>query len=349
MKKHRKNSVNLTTQEIAEQVGARLEGNDSIVITGVAPIESADSEEIAFVANKKYAKFLASTNAGAVVIDTETSCAHPSILRHENPYLVFAKIIDLFYPTDPIHLAGISPAALVDEQTHIAPTAMIGPFCHIEAGTRIGENCRLISSVYLGKNVSLGDNCLIYPGVCIMDDSQIGKNAIIHSSTVVGSDGFGFVPTKDGIKKIKQIGWVEIGDDVEIGSNVSIDRGALGPTQISRGTKIDNLVQIAHNAQIGENCLIVSQVGISGSTKLGNNVVLAGQVGLVGHIELGDGVMVGAQSGVHKSIAAGKTWFGSPAREIMETKRIEASLTRLPELFKRVRELEKKLNIKSGD
>ncbi|HEX2897616.1 MAG TPA: UDP-3-O-(3-hydroxymyristoyl)glucosamine N-acyltransferase, partial [candidate division Zixibacteria bacterium] len=190
---------------------------------------------------------------------------------------------------------------------------------------------------------------LVYPGVMIMNDSQIGQNAIIHSSTVVGSDGFGFVPTKEGIKKIQQIGWVEIGNDVEIGSNVSIDRGALGPTRIGDGTKIDNLVQIAHNVQIGKNCLIVSQVGISGSTKLGNNVVLAGQVGIIGHIEIGDGSMVGAQSGVAKSIPPGKTYFGYPAREIMETKRIEASLSRLPELLKRVRELEKKLGLKSSD
>lgn len=349
MKKQRNNQVELTTGEIAAKVGARLEGNSEVLICGAAPIESAGPDEITFVANNRYQKYLATTKAGAVVVNNDTPCSYKSILRHAEPYLAFSQIVDLLYPLPPTPSSGIHPSSVIDKGAQIAPNAMIGPFCHIESSSKIGDNCCLISSIYIGRNVSLGDNCLIYPGVMVMNDSQIGKNAIIHSSTVIGSDGFGFVPTPKGIKKIQQIGWVEIGNDVEIGSNVSIDRGALGPTRIGDGTKIDNLVQIAHNVQIGKNCLIVSQVGISGSTKLGDNVVLAGQVGLVGHIEVGDGAVVGAQSGVSKSIPAGKTFFGCPAREIMETKRIEASLTRLPELLKRVREVEKKLNSQSGD
>jgi UDP-3-O-[3-hydroxymyristoyl] glucosamine N-acyltransferase len=206
----------------------------------------------------------------------------------------------------------------------------------------IGRNCQLVSSVYVGRNVTIGDNCLIYPGARILDGTVIGSNVSIHSSTVIGSDGFGYAESPTGLKKIKQVGWVEIEDDVEIGSNCSVDRGALGPTRIGRGSKIDNLVQIAHNVEIGQHCIIVAQVGISGSTKLGNGVILAGQVGLVGHIELGDGVKVGAQSGVNHSIEAGKMVFGYPAREIMQSKRIEASLSRLPDLFKRVRRLEDK-------
>jgi len=345
----RNNHIELTTGEIAEKIGARLEGNGQVLICGAAPIESAGSDEISFVANKRYEKYLVVTKAGAVVVDNDTPCSNNSILRHSHPYLAFAKIIDLLYPPEQHLASGVHPSSVIDKAAQIAPTAGIGPFCQIEAVSKIGSNCRLVSSVYVGKNVTLGENCLVYPGVMIMNDSQIGKNAIIHSSTVIGSDGFGFVPTAEGIKKIRQIGWVEIGDDVEIGSNVSIDRGALGPTRIGSGTKIDNLVQIAHNVQIGENCLIVAQVGISGSTKLGKNVILAGQVGTVGHIEIGDGAMVGAQSGVSKSIPPGVSMAGYPARPLIESKRIEASMTRLPELLKRVRELERKLKIESGN
>lgn len=349
MSKQRNNSVSLTTGEIAQKIGATVEGDNQVKISGAAPIESAGPGDISFLANKLYKKFLETTNAGAVVIDNDTACSLKSILRHPQPYLAFSQIIDILYPAGDKQSSGVHPSAVVDKSANLSPTASIGPFCHIEANAKIGDGCCLVSSIYVGKNVAIDDNCLIYPGVMIMNDSQIGKNVIIHSSTVVGSDGFGFIPTPQGIKKIQQIGWVEIGNDVEIGSNVSIDRGALGPTRIGDGTKIDNLVQIAHNVQTGKNCLIVSQVGISGSTKLGNNVVLAGQVGLVGHIEIGDGSMVGAQSGVAKSIPPGKKYFGYPAKEIMETKRIEASLSRLPELLKRVRELEKKLGLKSGD
>jgi UDP-3-O-[3-hydroxymyristoyl] glucosamine N-acyltransferase len=349
LKKTRNNKVELTAGEIAKTVGASLEGNASVKISGAAPIESAEKDEITFVANTRYQKFLTSTRAGAVVVDDKIDCSHKTILRHPNPYFTFAQIIDLLYPDEPIHEAAISPLAYIDDSAVVAPTVNVGNFCHIESGSRIGEHTRLVSSVYIGKNVSIGNNCLLYPGVIILDNSIIGNHVIIHASTVVGSDGFGYAPTKQGIKKIKQVGWVEIGDNVELGSNVSIDRGALGPTQIGRGTKIDNLVQIAHNVQIGENCLIVAQVGISGSTKVGNGVTIAGQVGLVGHIEIGDGAIIGAQSGVSNSVPAGRTFFGYPAREIMETKRIEASLTRLPELLKRVKQLEKKLEDKSGN
>ena len=349
MKKPRNNRISLTVDEIAKSVGASVEGNGSVSICGAAPIENAGPDEISFLANKRYEKYLATTSAGAVIIDQNTPCSHKSILRHPQPYFAFAQIIDLLYPVESNFEAGVHQASVVDKNSQIAPTASIGPFCYVESGAIIGAHCRLISSVYIGKNVTIGENSLIYPGVMIMNDSQIGKNVIIHSSTVVGSDGFGFVPTKEGIKKIRQIGWVEIGDNVEIGSNVSIDRGALGPTKIAGGAKIDNLVQIAHNVHIGENCLIVAQAGISGSTKLGKNVILAGQAGLTGHIEIGDGAMVGAQAGVSKSVPPGTSVTGYPAREVMELKRIEASMSRLPELLKRVKELEKKLNIKSGD
>jgi len=343
-----KNKHRLTLAAIVEQVGGVIEGDEGIIISGVAPIESAGPEDISFVANNRYLRFIESTKAAALVLGHDVACSDRPVIRHKNPHLIFAKIVDLFYPEHPRIEPGCHQTVVIHDKAQIDKTASAGPFCHICEGATIGKGAQLLSSVYVGKNVSIGEDCLIYPGVILLDGTKIGNRVIIHSSTVVGSDGFGFAESENGLKKVKQVGWVEIADDVEIGSNCSIDRGALGPTRIGRGTKIDNLVQIAHNVEIGEHSIIVSQVGISGSTKVGNGVILAGQVGLVGHLDIGDGVRVGAQSGVAKSVPAGKTVFGSPAREIMQTKRIEAALTRLPDLLKRVKQLERKLDSDSG-
>lgn len=343
VRKHRNTlPVAFTLAQLAERVGGTVEGSGTTEITAAAPIESACPGDISFVANRRYTKFVATTNASALVLGPDIECTRIPVLRHENPYLAFACVIDILFPDERLLPPGIDPTAVVAATATIDPTAGIGALCHIREGARIGAGTELVSSVYVGKEAEIGNNCRIYPGVRIMDGTIIGNNVIIHSSTVLGSDGFGFAESKTGLKKIKQIGWVEIGDDVEIGSNCSVDRGALGPTKIGRGTKIDNLVQIAHNVEIGQHSIIVSQVGISGSTKVGNGVVLAGQVGLTGHIEIGDGVQVGAQSGVAKSIPPGKRVFGYPARDIIETARIEAALVRLPELLKRVKRLEDK-------
>lgn len=336
------NSKGFTLAELARVAGTELDGEGAVTITGAAPIEKAEKGDISFVANPKYTKYIETTKASALILNPTQPSKLPT-LRHRNPYLAMAIIIDKLYPTVSLVEAGTAENAVISPKAKIDPSSRVGPFCHIQEGSTIGKNCQLVSNIYIGRDVAVGNDCLFYPGVRIMDGCKIGNNAIIHSSTVIGSDGFGFAESDKGLKKVKQVGWVEIEDDVEIGSNTSIDRGTLGATRIGKGTKIDNLVQIAHNVQIGQNCIIVSQVGISGSTKIGNGVMLAGQVGLVGHIELGDGVLVGAQSGVAKSVPAGKTIFGSPALEIMETKRIDASLKKLPSLFKRIRDIEKKL------
>jgi UDP-3-O-[3-hydroxymyristoyl] glucosamine N-acyltransferase len=330
---------------IAEKVGATLEGDGNVEISSAAPITSAGDGQITFVANTLYIKHLPTTKATAVVVDEEIECPkHLNILRHKEPYLTFARIVDLVAPPEAPAKSGVADSAVVASDATVDPSASIGELCVIGAGAKIGPNCRLEAQVYIGKDVQLGSNCRLYPGVRILDGCQLGNNVTLHSGTVIGSDGFGYAQTSEGMKKIRQIGIVVIEDDVEIGANCAIDRGALGATRIGRGTKIDNLVQIAHNVETGEHCIIISQVGISGSTKLGKGVILAGQVGLVGHIEIGDGTIVGAQSGVSKSIPAGQTWFGYPARAIMETKRIEAALVKLPDLFKRFRKLEKKLD-----
>lgn len=333
----------MTLDAIAEAIGVQVAGDGHVVITNVAPIESACAGDLAFVANSKYTKFIETTSASALVLDLETPCSRLPAIRCRNPYLSFAQILDLLM-SDPILVdPGISEHAIVEPGALIGEGSAIGPFCHIRGTARLGRNVKLVSSVYVGDQAVVGDDCLLHPGVQVLHGTSIGSRAIIHAGTVIGSDGFGFAPSESGLKKIKQIGWVEIGEDVEIGANVTIDRGALGPTRIGRGTKIDNLVHIAHNVEIGQDCIIVAQVGISGSSKIGNRVALGGQVGLIGHIELGDDVKVGAQSGVAKSVPAGETVFGSPAREIMETKRIEAALARLPELLRRVKQLENEL------
>lgn len=333
----------LTLGHIAEAIGAKLEGDGDIVIEKAAPISSAGAGEITFLANPKYAPQLKSTGASAVILDLFTPCEHCAVLRHENPYLAFAHTLDLIYPDEPMVNHGIDKNAVVEPDTKIESDVGIGPLCHIRSGAAIGSRTQLVSSVFIGRNVSIGEDCLIYPGVRIMDGCRLGNNVIVHSSTVIGSDGFGFAPNETGLKKVRQVGWVEIGDDVEIGSNVSIDRGALGPTRIGRGTKIDNLVQVAHNVEIGENTVIVAQVGISGSTKVGSGVQMAGQVGVVGHVEIGDRVRIGAQSGVAGSVASGMSVFGSPAREAKSAMREAAAISRLPELLKRVRALERKV------
>jgi len=336
--------VEISLAELAGKIGGRLEGDDRVLIGSVAPIEIATEGEISFVANSSYAKFVESTNASALILDEDTPSAGKPCIRHNNPYLAFALCLDILYPTPRQVEPGIHESSVIAQTARIDSSAGIGPLCHVCDGAAIGENSQLISSIYIGKDVSIGKNCLFYPGVMIMNGCRIGDNVIVHSSTVIGSDGFGFAEHEQGIKKVKQIGWVEIGDEVEIGSNCSIDRGALGPTRIGHGTKIDNLVQVAHNVQIGAFSILVSQVGVAGSTKIGNGVVLAGQVGVVGHLNIGDGVKVAAQSGVSHSIEAGKIVLGSPAREIGLARRIEASASRLPELLKRVKQLEKKLS-----
>lgn len=342
------NGARQTVAALAAAIGGRVEGDGSLEVTGPAPIETAGPSQISFVANPLYKKHLESTKAGALVLDQTTPWSGRAIIRHAKPYLAFAGIIDLLCPDIAPARPGIDRSAVVDPSARVDPTATIGPLCHIEADSVVGRDSWLMSSVFVGRGSQIGSQTRIYPGVRLMHGTRIGNQVILHAGVVIGSDGFGFAPSATGLKKIRQVGWVEIGDNVEIGANTTVDRGALGPTKIGRGTKIDNLVQIAHNVEIGQDCLIIAQVGISGSTKLGNRVILAGQVGLVGHIEVGDDVKVGAQSGVPHSIPAGKSYFGYPAREAMEAMRVEAALRRLPDLLKRVRHLEEELAKRSG-
>lgn len=330
-------------EELARLVEGELGGDGSVVIESAAPVQTAQPGQISFVANKKYLKYLETTTASAVVLSSGIDFDRLPAIKHKDPYLAFAIILDRLYPDKTPATTGPHPTAVVAESAKLADSCTVGAMTHIGENSVIGDNSNIMPRVYIGDQVKIGSNCKIYPGVNILDRTVIGDNTIIHSGTVIGSDGFGFAQHPGGIKKVKQVGWVEIGDDAEIGSNVSIDRGALGPTRIGNHVKIDNLVQVAHNVEIGDYSIIVSQVGISGSTKLGKGVILAGQVGLVGHIEIGDGVQIGAQSGVTHDIPPGKKYFGSPSRDFAQQARIEATVAKLPEMLKRLRKIEKKL------
>ena len=337
-----KANINFTLNEIASEVNGTVKGNGDVIINGIASIQTAIEKQITFIANKAYYQYLQDTKASAVILSPEAPETDLPAIIHDNPYLTFAKVINLLYPEEKFIDNGIDLSAVIEKNIKIDSSTGIGALCHIRDEAIIGKNCQLVSSVFIGRNVTIGDNCLLYPGVKILDNCKIGNNVIIHAGTVIGSDGFGYAESEKGLYKIKQVGWVEIGNDVELGSNVSVDRGAIGPTKIGDRTKIDNLVQIGHNVEIGTDCIIVSQVGIAGSTKIGNRVILAGQVGIVGHLIIGDDVKVGAQSGVKNNLETGKTYFGTPAHLFMETSRIEASLRKLPDLFKRVKKLEQK-------
>lgn len=335
--------MEFTSQELASKLGARLVGDAQLKLYGIAPIEAAGPGQVAFLANKKYFKYLSTTKASAVIVPPEVTTAEVVLLIHDDPYYAFAQTVCLFHPPDKSYAAGIHPGAVIGNNCQIDSSAHIGAGVVIEDGVSIGADSRIMPNCFIGKNSRLGTGCLIHPTVTIREDTHIGNNVTIHSGTTVGSDGFGYAQHDGKHFKIPQIGNVVIEDDVEIGANCAIDRAALGETRIGRGTKIDNLVQIAHNVKTGENCIIISQVGVSGSTQLGNGVILAGQVGLIGHLKIGDNVIVAAQSGVKDDLESSKQYLGSPAREMMRQKRIEAITGKLPEYIKRLQELERKI------
>jgi len=330
-------------KEIAQILEGELIGDGDVIITGVCGIEDAAQGDITFLANPRYAQLLTTTHASAVITSLDVKTASKPIIRTTNPSLAFAKVLSLVLPEEIKHPRGIHPSAIIGKDVLLGEGVAIGAYTVIGDEASIGDNTIIYPGCFIGQRTSIGSNTLIYPNVSIRERIAIGKGVIIHSGTVVGSDGFGFATVDGAHHKIPQVGTVEIGDDVEIGANVTIDRARFAKTIIGKGTKIDNLVQIAHNVEIGENCLVVAQVGISGSTVLGKNVVLAGQVGLVGHIKVGDGAVVAAQSGVSKSIPPGTMMWGYPAKPISEAKRINACVMRLPELHKAVMELKKEI------
>ncbi len=329
-------------KELAEFVGGRIIGDEEVEIFGVASIEEAKKGEITFVASPKFLPKMAHTEASAIIVSPEITQADKPLLCVANPQLAFAKVVTLF-SHQPYQPKGVDPRAWISPTAHLGKDLTIYPFVYIGDRCRIGDRVTLYPGVSVGEDCSIGDDSILYANVSVYPKTVIGKRVILHSGVVVGSDGFGYV--KEGTKSVKipQVGSVEIEDDVEIGANTTVDRATLGKTIIRRGVKIDNLVQVAHNVVIGEDSIIVAQVGISGSTKIGRNVVLAGQVGIVDHVEIGDNVMVGAQSGVMHDLAPNEGYTGSPAIPHREFLRAIAVFPKLPEMRKRLLDLEKRL------
>ena len=332
-----------TLKEIAHLVEGEVVGDDSIVITGVSGIKEAQPGDITFLANPKYLPFLEKTRASAVITHREVKDAALPIIRTDNPSVAFAKILSLAIPFEVLRPKGIHPSVILGKDVTLGKDVAIGPYTVIEDNVSIGDNSIIYSSCFVGSYTHIGSDTLIYPNVSIRERLFIGNRVVIHSGTVIGSDGFGFANIEGVNQRIPQIGTVVIEDDVEIGSNVTIDRARFDKTVIGRGTKIDNLVQIAHNVVVGENSIIIAQAGISGSTTIGKNVTIAGQAGLVGHITIGDGAVLAAQAGVTKSVPANTVVSGYPAKPHEVAKQVNACVQSLPRLYSTVAELKKKI------
>lgn len=331
-----------TLQELATYLGGTVRGDGTVTVTGLAPLEAAGPDKVTFLANPKYAAKVAETRAGAVLMAPGGESYGRNVIEVANPYLGFAKLLTLFY-TRPHPPLGVLPEAVLG------------------TNVTLGEGISVYPGAVIGNNVTIGDRVVIYPGAVVYDGAVIGDDSVIHANAVVrercrlgkrcklqpgavvGSDGFGYAPDGSSYYPIPQIGIVVLEDDVEIGANATVDRAALETTLIKRGTKLDNLVMVAHNCQIGEDCMIVSQVGIAGSSKIGNHVTLAGQVGVVGHVTIGDNVIVGAQAGVPGSLAGNAYYSGSPAMPHKDWLKSMGVLPKLPEMRKKLSELEKKI------
>ncbi|MFH1847733.1 MAG: UDP-3-O-(3-hydroxymyristoyl)glucosamine N-acyltransferase [Candidatus Omnitrophota bacterium] len=335
--------MKIRLKEIAELVDGKIIGDENIVITGVNGIKEAQEGDITFIANPKYESLISSTRASAIIVPDNLGRASAALVCTENPSLAFSKVIAFMYPQENTMPSGIHPQSIIGRDVKLGENVALGPYVVVEDGSCIGDNTIICAGSFIGRKTSLGRDCLVYPNVTIREKAQIGDRVIIHSGTVVGSDGFGFAEAGGVHCKIPQVGIVLIEDDVEIGACVSIDRARFGKTRIGRGTKIDNLVQIAHNVTIGEDSIIVSQAGISGSSSLGKRVIMAGQSGVVGHITLGDNVIVGAQAGVTKSVPPNSFVVGSPARPHNEAKKIFAGWNKLPRLIKEVNDIKDRL------
>jgi len=332
-----------TLQEIANRIGGEVRGDPDVRIRNVAPIVTAGEGDITFISNPRYEKTLATTGASAVIVPKGLEAPDRNLLLSENSYLSFAKVVELIFGSRIRPTIGCSPRAIVDPTADIGEDVNLFPGVYVGPGAKVSPGCDLYPGVHIGARVCVGRDSLLHPNVTVLDDCVLGERVILHSGTVIGSDGFGFARDGNRLHKIRQVGNVVVGDDVEMGSNCSVDRAVLGSTEVGSGTKMDNLIQVGHNVVIGPNCTIVSQVGISGSTRIGANTVIAGQVGIGGHIEIGENVEIGARSGVISNIADNMKVLGAPAVPIKIARKAYALFYDIPTMRKEVLRLKKEV------
>jgi UDP-3-O-[3-hydroxymyristoyl] glucosamine N-acyltransferase len=329
--------------ELAKNLGCELEGDASLEITGVAGIEEAKAGELTFLVNRKYRPALEKSLASAILVARDAGPMRMAALRSTNPYLDFARAIELFHP-EPAYAPGIHPTAVIAKSAEIGAGAHIGPYCFVDEGVRIGKHAVLHSFVTVYRNARIGDNFLAHAHATVREACQIGNRVLLQNGVVVGSDGFGFARQPNGEwYKMRQSGIAVIKDDVEIQANAAIDRATVGETHIGRGTKIDNLVQVGHACKIGEDTLLCGQVGLAGTTNVGNRCILAGQVGAAGHLTIGDGAILTAQSGVPADVPPGAIYSGYPAMQNLAWRKSVAIFNRLPEIQRELRELRKEV------
>ena len=340
--------MEMPLSRIAEHVGGRIRGDENKSIHGVAPFEVAAADQITFADGAKYIKHLSDTDAGAVIVPNHVEIDGPTLLQVSNPKVAFIKVVELFHPVS-IPYEGISNRAVIGEGFKPGATTVIAPMVFIGNNVRIGDRTIIHPGVVLGDEVNIGSDVIIHPNVSILARCRIGDRVTIHAGTVVGSDGYGFAPDGETYVKIPHLGIVQIDDDVEIGAANTIDRGSFGKTWIKKGVKTDNLVQIAHNVTVGENTLIVAQVGIAGSTTIGRHVILAGQAGIAGHLTIGDNSIVGPMSGIGKSVEPGQILSGGlPSLPHRQWLRMQRVIPELPELKKRIVALENEIKRLTG-
>lgn len=337
--------MQFTAQDISFLLNGTVEGDPSVTVNQLAKIEEGAAGSLSFLANPKYEQYLYTTNASVVIVNNDLQLTGPltaTLIRVENAYSAFSVLLEK-YNTFKLNKKGIEQPCFIHPTAQIGSEPYIGAFAYIGLNAKIGDNCKIYPNVNISDNVTIGNNVTLFSGVTVYFDCVIGDNVIVHSGAVIGSDGFGFAPNPDGsYTKVAQIGNVILEDNVEVGSNTTIDRATMGSTVIRKGVKLDNLIQIAHNVEIGANTVIAAQTGVSGSTKIGENVILGGQVGLVGHISIANRTQVQAQSGISRNITdEGKKWAGSPATLYSANMRSNVVINRLPELEKRINELEK--------
>jgi UDP-3-O-[3-hydroxymyristoyl] glucosamine N-acyltransferase len=342
--------IQRTASELAELCDAVLEGDGGRVLVGPAGLTEARADQVSFVRSARHVRELEHTRAGAVIVpfDVRSPRADLALLRCQDPSRAFSRVVEAFRLPLPRPAPGVHASAVLEADVRLGAGASVGALCHLGAGVELGERVVLHPGVVIGPGARIGADSELHSGVVLYDGVELGRRCLVHAGTVIGSDGFGFDPTPTGWEKVPQCGTVVIGDDVEIGANCAIDRGRFEATRIGNGVKLDNLVHVAHNVVIEEGALLIAQVGVAGSARIGARAILAGQAGIAGHVEIGPGARLAAQSGVAKDVPAGEDQFGSPSREKGEAFRLIALYGKLPELFQRVRKLERTLERDGG-